>query len=285
MANTVISLETSIDVVEKQRLLVQEALGPDGVYIRLRETLKEYFDEGSLKNPEIANVVGQTLASLANSITSQAMGTALDWAAREKALVLQKEELEYKIDAIKVEVEKAEYDRDTAQAMKHLTQAKMIREYGTPTLVNDDVAFLPDEGKVYEEIRNIQQATANAEVQERQLEAGVKELNARTHKLVADTFVNHGMYSGYTINENGITGTTKLSTGYVTLSDLNKEVAAEQAKGYVYNAYSNAASSSAGMIGTLVSAEIPGLDPTQYLTTWKSAVDKLNNLVVPTIDV
>lgn len=285
MANTVISLETSIDVVEKQRLLVQEALGPDGVYIRLRETLKEYFDEGSLKNPDIANVVGQTLASLANSITSQAMGTALDWAAREKALVLQKEELEYKIDAIKVEVEKAEYDRDTAQAMKHLTQAKMIREYGTPTLVDDDVAFLPDEGKVYEEIRNIQQVTVNAEVQERQLEAGVKELNARTHKLVADTFVNHGMYSGYTISENGITGTTKLSTGYVTLSDLNKEVAAQQAKGYVYNAYSNAASSSAGMIGTLVSAEIPGLDPTQYLTTWKSAVDKLNTLVVPTIDV
>jgi hypothetical protein len=42
-------------------------------------------------------------------------------------------------------------------------------------------------------------------------------------------------------------------------------------------------SSSAGMIGTLVAAEIPGLDPTQYLQTWKSAVDKLNNLVVPTI--
>lgn len=57
MANTVISIDTSLDVIEKQSELVTEVLGADGVYIRFKETLKKYFDEGALKNPEIAAVV------------------------------------------------------------------------------------------------------------------------------------------------------------------------------------------------------------------------------------
>lgn len=39
------------------------ALGADGVYIRFKETLKEYFDEGALKNPDIAAVVGHTIST------------------------------------------------------------------------------------------------------------------------------------------------------------------------------------------------------------------------------
>ena len=39
MANTVISIDTSLDVVSKQRQLVEEALGAYSVYIRMRETL------------------------------------------------------------------------------------------------------------------------------------------------------------------------------------------------------------------------------------------------------
>ena len=160
----------------------------------------------------------------------------------------------------------------------------MIREYGANIVyVNGSVATLPDEGRAYEEIKSMKQSTLNAEATNYGIKAQTEQAHASIHKLVADTYVNHGMYFGYTITENGITGTQKLSTGYVTLSEMNRVVAGEQAKGYVLNAYSNAASSSAGMIGTLVAAEIPGLDPTQYLQTWKSAVDKLNNLVVPTI--
>ena len=91
------------------------------------------------------------------------------------------------------------------------------------------------------------------------------------------------MFTGYTISENGITGTSKQVQPYVTLSEMNKKVAAEQAKGYSYNAWSNAASSSSGMIGTLIAAEVPNLDPTTYLNTWKVAVDKLNSVVSPVI--
>ena len=36
MANTVISIDTSLDVIEKQMELVTEALGADGVYIMFK---------------------------------------------------------------------------------------------------------------------------------------------------------------------------------------------------------------------------------------------------------
>lgn len=286
MANTVISLDTDIDLITKQRELVQEALGPDGAYIRLKETLEEYYDEGALKNPDVANAVGQALSNMAVSITAQAMNAALDWAAREKSLVLQKEELEYKIDLMKIEAEKAAFDRDTAEAAKIYTQAKTIREMGTPTIVNGDVASLPNEGSAYWQTEILKTEEELKELAKDQVDAQTKQVQAQVHKLVADTYVNHGMFTGYTINENGIVGTTKQAQPDVTLSEMNKQVAAEQAKGYAWNAWSNAASSSAGMIGTVAAAELTNQTLIENaLNTWNTSVTKLNQITAPTITI
>lgn len=286
MANTVISLDTDIDLITKQRELVQEALGPDGAYIRLKETLEEYYDEGTLKNPDVANAVGQALSNMAVSITAQAMNAALDWAAREKALVLQKEELEYKIDLMKLEAEKAAFDRDTAEAAKIYTQAKTIREMGTPTIVNGDVASLPNEGSAYWQTEILKTEEELKELAKDQVDAQTKQVQAQVHKLVADTYVNHGMFTGYIINDNGIIGTTKQAQPDVTLSEMNKQVAAEQAKGYAWNAWSNAASSSAGMIGTVAAAELTNQTLVENaLNTWNTSVTKLNQITAPTITI
>ena len=286
MANTVISLDTNIDLITKQRELVQEALGPDGAYIRLKETLEEYYDEGTIKNPDVASAVGQALSNMAVSITAQAMNAALDWAAREKALVLQKEELEYKIDLMKIEAEKAEFDRDTAEAAKIYTQAKTIREMGTPTIVNGDVASLPNEGSAYWQTEILKTEEELKELAKDQVDAQTKQVQAQVHKLVADTYVNHGMFTGYIINDNGIVGTTKQTQPDVTLSEMNKQVAAEQAKGYAWNAWSNAASSSAGMIGTVAAAELTNQTLVENaLNTWNTSVTKLNQITAPTITI
>lgn len=286
MANTVISIDTSLDVIEKQRELVTEALGADGAYIRLKETLEEYYDEGTLKNPDVANAVGQALSNMAVSITTQAMNAALDWAAREKALVLQKEELEYKIDLMKLEAEKAAFDRDTAEAAKIYTQAKTIREMGTPTIVNGDVASLPNDGSAYWQTEILKTEEELKELAKDQVDAQTKQVQAQVHKLVADTYVNHGMFTGYIINDNGIVGTTKQTQPDVTLSEMNKQVAAEQAKGYAWNAWSNAASSSAGMIGTVAAAELTNQTLVENaLNTWNTSVTKLNQITAPTITI
>ena len=284
MTTTVISLNTSLDVVSKYKQLVEASANGESLYVRAREVIKALKEDNLITNGDEGTAIAQVVAQLSGSASSQAMSTALAWESAEKELVLKKEELEKKIDLLKLEATKAEYDADLAKVTKNAAEAKMIREYGANIIyVNGSVATLPDEGRAYEEIKSMKQSTLNAEATNYGIKAQTEQAYASIHKLVADTYVNHGMYSGYTVAENGITGTQKLSTGYVTLSEMNRVVAGEQAKGYVLNAYSNAASSSAGMIGTLVAAEIPGLDPTQYLQTWKSAVDKLNNLVVPTI--
>ena len=195
----------------------------------------------------------------------------------------KKEELEYKIDQYKLEAQKLEFDRDIAEANKTYAQAKTIREMGTPTIVNGDVTMLTDSGKVYYEIEALKKDTEAKTAQIQSFEAQTKQTHAQVHKLVADTYVNHGMFTGYTISANGITGTSQIPTAYVTLSDMNRRVAAEQCKGYALNAYGTAASGSSGMIGTLIAAEIPNLDMTQYLTAWKTSIDKLNQAVLPSI--
>lgn len=284
MTTTVISLDISMDVISKYKLLIDASANGESLYVRAREVIKALKEDNLITNGDEGTAISQVVAQLSGSASSQAMSTALAWESAEKELVLKKEELEKKIDLLKIEATKAEYDADLAKVTKNAAEAKMIREYGANIIyVKGSVATLPDEGRAYEEIKSMKQSTLNAEATNYGIKAQTEQAYASIHKLVADTYVNHGMYSGYTVAENGITGTQKLSTGYVTLSEMNRVVAGEQAKGYVLNAYSNAASSSAGMIGTLVAAEIPGLDPTQYLQTWKSAVDKLNNLVVPTI--
>ena len=284
MTTTVISLDTSMDVISKYKQLVEASANGESLYVRAREVIKALKEDNLITNGDEGAAIAQVVAQLSGSASSQAMSTALAWESAEKELVLKKEELEKRIDLLKIEATKAEYDADLAKVTKNAAEAKMIREYGSNIIyVNGEVATLQDEGRAYEEIKSMKQSTLNAEATNYGIKAQTEQAYASIHKLVADTYVNHGMYSGNTVAENGITGTQKLSTGYVTLSEMNRVVAGEQAKGYVLNAYSNAASSSAGMIGTLVAAEIPGLDPTQYLQTWKSAVDKLNNLVVPTI--
>lgn len=284
MANTVISLDTNIDLIEKYKSLMEASADGDSLYIRAREVVNALKADNLLTSEDEGAMIAQVVAQLSGSISSQAMGTALDWGHREKQLVLQKEELEYKIDMMKIEKEKMEFDRDTSEANKHYTQAKIIREMGVPTIVNGDVVSLNDSGKFYREERILEKDLDIKTNQNIQVQSQTKEVQARVHKLVADTYVNHGMFTGYVINDVGITGTTKQVQSYTTLSELNKIVAAEQAKGYSYNAWSNAATASAGMIGTLVAGEIANQTLVDNsVSTWSASVTKINNIVAPTI--
>ena len=286
MATISVLTTADLDVVNKQRELTTEALGPDGVYIRLKETLLDLMDKGEIKGTDRANVVSTTLANLAGQITSVAMQTALAWASKEKELELKKLEMGYQLELLKQQGMLAENQVIDSLAGRQLKQAQRIREYGIATTdSNGNVTSLANNGKVYQEELNVIQDTANKALLPSQIAAQTEEVHARTHKTVADTYVNHGIYTWTDITDKGVTGVVKAATGYTTLSELQKQVAAQQAKGYSYNAWSNAATGASGMIGTLVAAEIPDLDPTQYLALWKTAMGKLNGITEPTITI
>ena len=286
MATITVLTTADLDVVNKQRELTTEALGPDGVYIRLKETLIDLMDKGEIKGTDRANVVSTTLANLAGQITSGAMQTALAWAGKEKELELKKREMEYQLELLRQQGILTENQVIDSLAGRQLKQAQRIREYGIATTdSNGNVTSLTDTGKVYAEQANVEQDTVNKALLPSQITAQTEEVHARTHKTVADTYVNHGIYTWTDITDKGVTGVVKAATGYTTLSELQKHVAAQQAKGYSYNAWSNAATGASGMIGTLVAAEIPDLDPSAYLSLWQTAMGKLNGITEPTITI
>lgn len=282
--HTNISLETTLDVVSKYKELIEVSADGNSLYIRAREVVEQLKQDNLITSADEGTTVANMVAQLSGSANAAAMSTALQWAAKEKDLVFTKEELEYKIDALKLANEKAEFDRDNAEALKIYTQAKTIREMGQPVLVNGDVASLPDEGKEYQIILGLQKDLELKETQKTNYAAQTKQVQAQIHKLVADTYVNHGMFTGYTISDTGIVNASRQPQGYVTLSEMNKHVAKEQARGYAWNAWANAASSSAGMIGTLVAAEIANETlVNSTLTAWQTAVNKIN--AIPQVEI
>lgn len=277
--HTNISVETNLDVISKYNDLIEASANSNSLYIRAREVVDQLKQDNLITGEQEGTMVSTMVAQLSGSANAAAMSTALQWAAKEKDFVLQKIETEYKIDALKLSNEKSEFDRDTAEAMKIYTQAKTIREMGQPVIVNGDVASLPNEGKEYQMILGLQKDLELKEVQKTNYAAQTKQVQAQVHKLIADTYVNHGMFTGYTISETGIVNTSRQAQSYVTLSEMNKHVAKEQARGYAWNAWANAASSSAGMIGTLVAAEIANETlVNSTLTAWQTAVNKINSI-------
>ena len=280
-AHTSLSIESNLDIVGKYKELVDVTSNGDSLYIRAREVIRALKEDNMLTNGDEGTAISQIVAQLAGAGMSSAISGALQWASAEKEIAFKKEELEYKIDQYKLEAQNTEFDRDIAEANKTYAQAKTIREMGTPTIVNGDVTMLNDAGKMYWETQLLQKDMSVKTEQIEQLKSNTTQVNAQVHKLIADTYVNHGMFTGYTVNANGITGTSPIPTSYVTLSEMNRRVAAEQAKGYTLNAYGTAASSSAGMIGTLIAAEVPNLDMTPYLSAWKTSIDKLNGITIP----
>ena len=282
-----ILIETDLDVVSKQRLLVEEALGPDSVYIRMKETLIDLIDKGEIKGTDRAKVVGETIAQMSASITANVMNTGLQWAEAEKKLALQKEEMQKQLDILEQNKLLITNQVATSLADRQLKQAQLRREYGTPTLDSDgNVTGLGDDGKEYASILNIQADTSNKAKQAEVLDATKQQNWAQTHKIVADTYINHGVFTWTGLTNAGLTGVTKANTGYTTLSDMQKVVSGEQAKGYSYNAWSNAASAGASMLGTLAGAEIQSIDSTSWaemINLWKTPTTKLGAIVTPTV--
>lgn len=286
MATTIL-METTLDVVSKQQALVQEALGPDSAYARLKENLELMYENTDIKAQDKANAITNALTSYVVSVTNAAMTTGLQWADKEKELALQKAEMEYKLSLIDQQTKQAVAQTEGLTAEKQVKQAQLIREYGIATKdANGNVTALDNSGKEYASIQNINADTSNKAKQADVLDATKQQTWAQTHKIVADTYINHGVFTWTGLTNSGLTGVTKTSTGYTTLSDLQKVVSGEQAKGYSYNAWSNAASAGASMLGTLAGAEIQSIDATSWaemINLWKTPTTKLGAIVTPAV--
>jgi len=274
-----ITLDTDLDVSSKYKELVERATDGDSIYIRAKETLEKLWENGAIDAGSKAEVTVQIFSALNNAVVTAAMGTALQWAAQEKQLEISKLKLAYELDLLKAQSETQDIATDTEMAKKQLTQAQAIRQYGTSAKDGDgNVIALNADGQIYEQILLTREEVTNKEQELANLQAVEKKTYADVHRAVADSYVNHGMYSGYSILPTGITGTNKIST-HKTLSDYQAGIASVQAKGYAYNAWGNAATSAASMIGVLLSSENGTAITESDVALWRTSVSKLNSII------
>jgi len=279
-----ITTSTELDVIGKYRELVKVSMEGDSSYIRAKETLEEMYDDNDVPQEGKGEVLAGLISSLHTSVMTTSMNTALAWSAKEKDLALQKLELEKQLDILQNQIEqtKAEADRTTNADL--IQQAESLRQHGRMTVVKGKVVGLSDEGLQYQNIQLTKEKVESENKAQELSDAKLKETHAGVNKLVADTYVNYGMYNGYTITDKGITGITDITpVGYTTLSDAQLSIAKEQAKGYAYNAWSNVASGLGSTIGVALTSETDIFtgDNAGILTEWKDTIGKMNKIQPP----
>jgi hypothetical protein len=275
----------TLDVISKYNALVKESLGGDSVYIRAKETLQELVKDGSIDDSQKAKIISEVLGSAVNSITNSSMAAALDWSKAEKDVELKKLEMDQQLNILSQEIELKTAQKDQIDNQIRLTKVESKRVFGTGTFDVSTGALmsLVDEGKVWTDMQLAVQQTTNAGVEENLLASKINESQVAIHKVVADTYVNFGAYTfTYGAGGNGIEAVTQKHLGsHLTLSETQKDIAIEQGKGYTYNAWANALTGSASILGTAIASGDFNFEPgTSGDILLRTVINCANNLAV-----
>ena len=279
----VISMTTELDVLNRYTKLMQTSVGSESIYIRTKETLDSMFRDYNLNAADKSTIMSQVLGSLSSSISASAMTTALQWATTEKDLYLKKLELGKQLDILDNQIKESAAAADKMYHESIAIQANTIRMLGTPTVVDGKVLDLANEGKVWQDIKIGEVQQNNLGKEGVLLDSRLDESFAAIHKTVADTVTNFGAWN-YQLASGGITtAPNKVNLGsFLPLSDVQRTIAQEQAKGYSYNAWANAVTASAGMIGTVVASDGNPDSIPEVMDTFKGALSELRRVVRPT---
>ena len=277
--------ETSeLDVIAKYKELIKVSTDADSLYIKAKETLEQMYKDNDVPQDSKGEVLGQLISSLHTSVMSTSMNTALAWAAKEKEIALRKLELEKQLDVLTNNIAHSKAEAERVRVANLIQQAESLRQHGTMTVVNEKVVGLSADGIQYQNIELTKEKIESEKKAQDLSDAKLKESYAGINKLVADTYVNYGMFTGYTIAENGITGVTNVTPmGWSTLSNAQLTIAQQQAKGYAWNVWSNVATGLGSTIGVALTSETDIFtgDNSGILTQWKDVITKMNQIQPP----
>jgi hypothetical protein len=276
-----ISISNDFDVADKYEILVQQSLSGNSAYIRAKETIQELMDSGAIDDAQKADIISKVIGAAVNGITTSSMSGAIQWASAEKDFGLRKLETELKLDILANEVALTEAQAEQANNTVRLSKVESRRMHGVATFSGNTLLTLNDSGKVYTDMQLVDAQKSKIPNEIELLSQKVTESEAAVHKIVADTYVNYGNYTYTQPTSTGIATITPQHGAYVTLSNTQQEIAKEQAKGYTYNAWANALTGSASMLGTAMAAEYAEFEAGQpgavLLETILDAAENLKN--------
>lgn len=284
-------VNVNLDVMPKFAALMKESVGADSFYVRMQETLLELLDKQVIySNVDVTALVTNVLTSVTNSATATCMQTALQWVSTEKELLLKKFQIAKDLEladedkALKAaQVEKIVYETIAIQAQTWRTYGKTITEpedrfkLKAFDLVDPNVGI--EKSRFSHENRNLTDQNALIKSQLVESYAGI-------HKATAETVTNMGRWeyryepdglklATMTVGQGGIDGIVE------PLSDSQRTIAKEQAKGYAYNAWANSVSASAGMIGTVLASDQSPSSLTNSITAFNASLNSLRTVKGP----
>lgn len=279
---TIYESTAKMDVSSKYKELIETALDSEGIYIRTKETLQELFTDKTITATQKAEIITQVMANINGSVVTSAMSTALQWEAKEHELEYRRLELQKQLDVLDSQVKQAEQAAEGERYATALKKAELQKVYGVTVDANGNLIDTVADGRLDKEIQILGQDYLNKQAEETVLKGKTLESHAAVHKVIADTYENYGTftYTG-TVSENGISSITKTSS-HDTLAQAQRDIAQQQAKGYTYNAWTNALQGSATMIGTLVASEDYDAVGSGMTSDWTELLTKLKNLTAPT---
>ena len=258
-----------IDITETYKKLMEASVGQNSAYLRAKETLVDLYKSTALTDKAKADIIAQTISSIATNITNQAMEMAykLETGKRDAVYALTKLKEDTRLTTaqvakIEADIANADADKDLKVMTGWKAQAELYRDYGVSSW---NYALLP----------TILPTGAYSSY-------GIK---VETIKM-SQANVYNGYATAY--RQNGVvlpsidstTGwLTNQTTGDTTgLSYWQTQVAERQKKGFDDNMRQHIANSSATMVSMLLSSEEAALvdDASAALAKWTTAVNYLN---------
>lgn len=278
-----VNITTVMEVLPKFECLMQKSVDGESIYIRAKETMEAAFKDYNMNSADKAQIVANVIGTMSSNITAAAMQTALQWATREKELEIEKLKLAKELDLLDLEKELRDAQIDKLKHESIAIQVGVL-ERGTPLMWEGKVQSIGQDGKYGLEKDLLEEQILNTVTEGNLMAEKITETHASTHRIIADTLVNHGAWN-YAVGANGFSSSEVpqpvVISGHYPLSDVQRIIAGEQAKGYAYNAWANSVTAAAGMIGTALASQGSGLPVTELATIFKNGVNKLQDIDTP----
>lgn len=253
------SADGDLEVIEKYNELMQATLGEDSIYTRSKETFKELFDNLQLTEPQKANIVAESIATMTTNLSNSAMQTALGWAKEERdgAYTLAKLKADTEVSLANYEKTKAEICLVEAQtelqcANITATTSASIRDNGTVASYDADgckVTSLNPNGLKYEQ---------------------TKQVEAATYQSLADAYRKSGVITIGDGADGVLKGLSDAYPSYSGYTDQQIKNAERQRIAYEDSKVNHAANSISATVGQMLSADVAPDD---------GLVLKLNNAI------
>jgi hypothetical protein len=253
------NISPSLDIPNKLVSIIDTILSDSSIYARTVEILSNLENDGNITSAERADITTKLLGELNIGVVSASLQAATQWAFKEKEVEIKLVELgrelamhDQDIYLKAASVDKMKADADASEAMYRATYGAITRASNGAITYSIDA-----NSKVAKEIEYSKQQALNTAENTKVLTEKITETRAGIYKTIADTRANFGDVSAYSLTNNAMTVT--LANAEDTLHYWQKEIAQEQMKGYGWNAWSNAVTSAAGMVSTLIASEAPDI--------------------------